>query len=52
MNPSGLVVEHLPFCGKDHRFDPIERSKNFQGLISRLKTSWVDDYVKRRCRLK
>ena len=33
------------------RFEPRKRSKLFQGLISRLTTSWVEDHVKWRCRL-
>ena len=49
MSSGGLAIKH--FCAKDHRFDQIKRSKLFQGLISWLTTSWVDDQVKWRCRL-
>ena len=43
---SGLAVKHPALGTKGHRFDPSQRSKLFQRLISRLTTSWVDDHVK------
>jgi len=49
---SGGLAVKLPALGaKGHRFDSIKRLKLFQGLISRLTTSWVDDHVKWRLRL-
>ena len=38
MSSGGLTVRHLALCAKPkaHRFNPIKRSKLFQGLISRL----------------
>ena len=47
----GLVVKHSALAANGRRFEPRKRSKLFQGLISRLTTSWVADHVKWRCRL-
>ena len=55
-----LAAKHVAQCAKgwifyitakDHRFNSVKRSKLFQRLISRLTTSWVDEHVKRPCRL-
>ena len=47
----GLAVKHPALGANGHRFEPCKRSKLFQGLISRLTTSWVADQVKWRYRL-
>ena len=51
VSSGGLAVKHPAFGANGHRFEPRKRSKLFQGLISRLPTSWVADHVKWRCRL-
>ena len=51
VSSGGLAVKHQALGANDRRFEPRKRSKLFQGLISRLTTSWVGDHVKWRCRL-
>ena len=51
VSSGGLVVKHPALGAIGRRFEPRKRSKLFQGLISRLTTSWVADHVKWRCRL-
>jgi len=46
-----LAAKHSALGANDRMFEPRKRSKLFQGLISRLTTSWVADHVKWRCRL-
>ena len=46
VSSSSLVVKHPALGANGHRFEPCKRSKTFQGLISRLTTSWVADHVK------
>ena len=51
VSSGGLAVKHPALGANGRRFEPRKRSKLFQGLISRLTTSWVADHVKWRCRL-
>ena len=51
VSSGGLAVKHPALGANGHRFEPRKGWKLFQGLISRLTTSWVADHVKRRCRL-
>ena len=51
VSSGGLAVKHSALGVNGRRFEPRKRSKLFQGLISRLTTSWVADHVKWRCRL-
>jgi len=46
ISSDGLAVNRVTLCAKGHRFNPIKTSKLFQGLISRLTTTWVAEYVK------
>ena len=41
VSSGGLAVEHPALGDNGHRFEPRKRLKLFQGLISRLTTSWV-----------
>ena len=51
VSSGGLAVKHPALGPNGRRFEPCKRSKLFQGLISRLTTSWVADHVKWGCRL-
>ena len=46
VSSGGLAVKHPALGANGRRFEPRKRSKLFQGLISRLTTSWVADQVK------
>ena len=43
VSSGGLAVKYLALGANGHRFEPRQRSKLFQRLISRLTTSWVAD---------